>query len=365
MKSFRMNADYELELFLGKRGSPIINESLEFLLFFLESDPVYSSKKYEKEYFDYVEQMTTRRPQLTTSGDFENYWGTLKNIERERWWNSKITSTKLIIDRGWCSDTFIINNKNDLSLIDPNKTYLIKDPFGMSGQKFSVIGPQLSMSEKELIFNTFLNRGMFILEPFLKRVYDFSHYVYPNGKIIFYQNFIDQKFQYRGTYFHHLRKSEPESLIFYSGIENSEWSENKKKWDEIHTFLSQHENQSGYSVDSFVYLEDGKNKIRPMSEINYRRTMGRVAFEIAEKFSMTHHWSANLIVRNLNPKIPIWKKINDSSLSKRSDLKVIGLSPGDTRFDMVFISGDASLELRKIILELKKLLPECEFAVDV
>ena len=102
-----------------------------------------------------------------------------------------------------------------------------------------------------------------------------------------------------------------------------------------------------------------------MSEINYRRTMGRVAFEIAEKFSMTHHWSANLIVKNLNPKKTIWKKINDSSLSKRPDLKVMALSPGDTRFDMVFISGDESVELQKIIMELKELLPECEFTVDV
>jgi hypothetical protein len=102
-----------------------------------------------------------------------------------------------------------------------------------------------------------------------------------------------------------------------------------------------------------------------MSEINYRRTMGRVAFELAEKFSSHHHWSANLIVKNLNPKKSVWKEINDSSFSKRTDLKVMALSPGDTRFDMVFISGDASLELRKIILELKKLLPECEFAVDV
>jgi hypothetical protein len=360
-----MNADYEMELFLGKRGSPIINHSLEFLLFFLESGPVYSSKKYEKEYLDYVEFVTNRRPQLTTSGEIENYWGTLKNIEREKWWNSKITSTKLIIERGWCSDTFIINNKNDLSLIDPNKTYLIKDPFGMSGQKFSVIGPQLSLSEKESIFNSFLSRGMFILEPFLNRVYDFSHYVYPTGKIIFYQNFIDHRFQYRGTYFHHLRKPEPEDLIFYSVIERSEWSEQKTKWDEIHTFFSQYENQSGYSVDSFVYLENGKHKIRSMSEINYRRTMGRVAFEIAEKFSSHHHWSANLILKNLNPKIPVWKKIYDSSLNKRSDFKVIGLSPGDTRFDIVFISGDSSVDLKKMIFELKILLHDCEFSIDI
>ena len=365
MKSLKLNADYEMQLFSGKKGTPLINQSLEFLLFFLEKSPVYSLKKYSAEYLDYVEEITTHRPELTTVDLAQNYWGALKNLEIERWWNSKLTSTQLIIDQNWCPDTRIIRSSSDFLNLDDQKQYLLKDPYGMSGQKFSVIGPQLSSSEKILILETFLKRGEFIIEPLLNRTFDFSHYVYPNGETIYYQNFIDKKFQYGGTYFHNWSKAQVEELAFYPLISREEWDQNIKRWDQIHTYYHQYPNELGYSVDSFAYEENGQIKIRPMAEVNYRRTMGRISFELAEKFAQKESQSLTVLVKNHNSPKPIWKILKESNKDWGRDVKIFALSPGDTRFDFIFISIQKNVDYKIILNELKKLLPDGDFSIQL
>ena len=58
MKPFKVNADYEVELFHNKLAPPAINESIEFILFFLSSHPLYTQKEYSSEYLNYIEKRT-------------------------------------------------------------------------------------------------------------------------------------------------------------------------------------------------------------------------------------------------------------------------------------------------------------------
>ena len=51
----RMNADYESMLFYHKQAPQILNHSLESFIFFLETRPLVTSKKYSQEFLDYVE----------------------------------------------------------------------------------------------------------------------------------------------------------------------------------------------------------------------------------------------------------------------------------------------------------------------
>ena len=172
MKPLKVNADYEVELFHQKLAPPAINQSIEFLLFFLESRPLFSEKKYSAEYLDYVEKLTGNAPQIVNKGPFENYWGSLKNIEVEKWWNSKLTSTELIIQKKWCTETMVIKNEEDLTEINPNKDLLLKDPYGMSGQKFQLLKSEASLKERqEVVRKTIKNHPIIIQVNF---------FLYPN-----------------------------------------------------------------------------------------------------------------------------------------------------------------------------------------
>lgn len=320
MKPLRLNGDYENELFHEKSGSVLINQALEFFIFFLTDRPVFTLKRYDPEYLSYVELVTGLRPQIRNSGTFENWWGPLKNIPEERWWNSKVTSTQLVIDKQWCKETRILNSPEDFPKID--QTFLIKDPYGMSGQKF-VVTSQVSEIKKYPV----------ILEPLLKRKYDFSQYVYPDGKIIVYQNEVDGKFQYKGSVLsadHRL-----EDLSFYSEIPEQQWQLYKEQTQEILNHYSRYPNEVGYSIDSFVYEENDRLHIRALSEINYRRTMGRMAYELIQKYSTTS-WNCLLLLKPSAD--PLWKKFKH-----REDILV--LSPGDTRYEIVLIKSHQAREL--------------------
>src|SRR5690606_27541266 len=54
---------------------------------------------------------------------------------------------------------------------------------------------------------------------------------------------------------------------------------------------------SGFSIDSFIYQTESSLKVRSLCEVNYRRTMGRVAFELSLKFGGIRKWSALILTK--------------------------------------------------------------------
>lgn len=307
MTAIKVNADYESQLFFGRPGPVIVNQSLEFLALFLDERPLFTSKKYSSDYLEYITSVTGRRPYFVYEGDFVNWWGPLKDIDKEKILNSKITSTELNIREGWCEDTFIIKNEDDFKKLNPKSTYLLKNPYGMSGQKF-----QIYFTEDRPV------PGEWIAEPLLNRRWDFSHYVYPDGRVCAYQNLIDDKFQYKGTIVG------PE-LPFINQLKDGEWKKFQEALKVIINFYHDPQSEFGFSVDSFVYEENGEFKIRFLCEVNYRRTMGCVALDLAQKYS-DRSWGLFLLGKNLQH-------------------EGIKLSPGDTRFDMVFSDAMTREEL--------------------
>ena len=356
MKALRFNADYELDLFYGQKGPEILNHSLEFMLFFLTNNPVLTQKKYDSGYLDHVEHISGHRPTLIKDGPYENYWGMLKNRELEKWWNSKLTTTELIIKKGWCSDTHILKSEDDVIGIGMTKDALLKDPHGMSGQKFQVLPREMIPGDKLSIVRRAIKNGPLILEPLLNRKYDFSQYIFPDGKKISYQNIVDEKFQYKGSIFHDYKRANLESLSFYQEIDKKYWSLFSKQIEDLITFFSQQPNECGYSIDSFIFEEMGELKIRPVSEINYRRTMGRISYELSLLYGGHRPWSMFMLQKSIPDKIPLWQKLKPLELSKHSSNGLVVLSPGDTRFDMLFLSAMNQEEGQSLKYEMQKLL---------
>ena len=359
MKAIKVNADYEAVLFNLKKSLPIINESLEFLAFFISDKKIISHKKYTSDYLDHVESLIGRMPQVMSEGIAENWWGALKNIPLEQKLNSKEMSAELNISEGWCTDTHIISDMTELPILD--KTYLAKNPYGMSGQNFSLV--EYGRLEN---LESMLKRGKVILEPFLERVYDFSHYIYPNGIKICYQNIVDQKFQYRGTLFQDYTNPDIKLLSFHSAVEKSEWDEWKEALEKIITHYRTPELECGFSIDSFIYREKNKLKIRYLSEVNYRRTMGQVAFELSMKFGGLRKWSLFVLAKNSGLTFSAMKeKLAPLKWSEELSSGVVLLSPGDVRYDMFFLSAVNAIEGKELFNDLKKLLPDSEFSIEL
>lgn len=343
MKPLRVNADYEVELFHNRPAPEVINQTIEFFLFFLNERTLFSKKTYSQDYLDRVEALTGHKPKVTSKGPYENFWGPLTDIESEKWWNSKLTSTELIISEKWCEKTKIVKNESDLISIDWSKDYLLKDPFAMSGQKFQLLRAIDAKDLKIVAINKALSLGPQILEPFFDRKHDFSQYVFPDGKIIAYQNLVDQKFQYKGSVFTNNQSLSFKDLSFYSDISEEKWKHFETQTQKIIQHYQQKPNQIGFSIDSFVYLEDGELKIRVMSEINYRRTMGRVGYELSQRYSPNEKWSALVLVK-------------PQAFKEHKNIMV--LSPGDSRFDILFLHAENS-EVGK------ELLAHAELAVKL
>jgi hypothetical protein len=356
MKALKVNADYEVELFHQKLAPPAINQSIEFLLVFLESRPLLSGKKYSSEYMQHVEKLTGNAPQIVNKGPFENYWGSLKNIKVEKWWNSKLTSTELIIQNEWCTDTLIIKNEDDLTKINANKDLLLKDPYGMSGQKFKLLKCGTSLKERQEVVRQALKNYPIIIEPYFNRRFDFSQYLFPDGKLIAYQNEVDEKFQYKGTVLNCVQSACLEDLSFYSLITKDKWAYFRDQTQQIINFYSLYPNELGYSIDSFIYEENGELNIRVMSEINYRRTMGRMTYELSQRYAANKSWTALLMAKTSAN--PLWKILAGIE-------GVMVLSPGDSRFEILFLCADSLAEGLQLIEKINRLLPDTKFTVKI
>lgn len=346
MKALRVNADYESVLFHGRPAPAMVNQSLEFLAFFLSPKPLLSQKKYAPDYLDYVHEKTGHRPSVLEHADeVENWWGLLKDTERERWWNSKLTSVEFLRSKSWIDGLCVLAPDQD-SLSPKHGPYLLKDPHSMSGQKFQVVGTSGEIQWR--------GHKVLIAEPLLNRKWDFSSYVFPNQKRIIYQNLVDNNFQYRGTIIPNWTCADVEHLSFYSSVNPQMWDEYERRLNEVISFYSRFPNEAGYSVDAFVYEKSGLF-IYPLCEVNYRRTMGRVAFELSERFAREGHWTGMFLIKP--DKTPAWRTL-------KTDPDFLVLSPGDTRFEVIFLKAKDYAEAKERVSDLKRLLPNAQASID-
>lgn len=326
MKAIKVNIDYEAVLFSDKKELRALNEALEFLAFYLEERPLFTHKKYSPEFLEHVATVTGRMPQLTTQGSYDNWWGELKDLELERRLNSKKMSAELNIKEGWSKEMQLVSRLTELKALDPTRMYLGKDLFGMSGQNIH----RFQGSDQEAIAKLLTGKEI-LIESLLNRKWDFSHYVFPDGNTICYENKVDERFQYKGSVFQDITNATVENLSFYSQIKPEKWQIFKDALTIIIKTYQHSELSSGFSIDSFVYEEDGEFHIQYLSEVNYRKTMGLMAYELGKKL--------------LPNKKHISMELRKKSGLKFSEIKMqvereggVLLSPEEARFEIVLLS---------------------------
>jgi hypothetical protein len=352
----KVNIDYESELFTGKK-LPFINEALEFLAFYLEERPILTSKCYSEIYLNHIETLTGHRPVLQTSGSAQNWWGALNDLPKERWLNSKITSARLNQARGWRKDIVVVEDRDAINKILPSRAAILKDPFGMSGQKFQVIHEQEDFSLLGKWIDSSLKQGPLIYENLLLRQKDFSSYIFSDGQSICYENFVDEKFQYRGT----LIKGEAtfDTLSFINQLSDHEIARHLERTGEIISCYQNPQIGNGFSIDSFTYQED-EILINSLSEVNYRRTMGSICYQLARKLTPGCEWSMLLLTKPF-PRA----KLQSLSPDRQANSGVLVLSPGDTRYEVLFIFAGSDHEGTRLLRRVKELLPETQLPIEV
>lgn len=334
----KINADYESVLFHGRPSSKA-NETIEFLAFFLDSRPILTSKNYSSEYLNHVESITGARPQTMKSGEALNWWGALKDIELERILNSKITSFELALREGWTEGSIL--SPKELMATSVNEVHLIKDPFGMSGRGFYKLVPG-----EELKLPVEIKTPV-IIEPILKRRFDFSHYVYPDGRVIAYQNMVDERFAYKGSIIEDKFSAKIQNLEFYNLISRDLWD----KFESHLEIIQEHYTKAkpyGYSIDSFIYDEEGKLLIHTLSEVNVRKTMGMLAHELCIRYGGTNPWGMLLLTAS-HKEQGGHQFLKEKFKSEMNDKKIILLSPEDSRFDVFLLNASSGIEGRQLL----------------
>lgn len=306
-----VNTDYESILFENKPSLKLVRE-LEFLGLWL-NDSVKNVVDYDQKYLEYIQSYTGTQPSLVRSDKKAiNWWGELKDLSKERYLNSKETSLHLARELGESFGT-IVNSFSELESLEPDKKYLFKSFSGVSGRGHKFID-QIKESDFPLIAEEFHNRDI-----------DFSTYVLSSGEFIFYQNFIGPQFGYKGSFFD---LENAESLLDLDFVKNRDldWRDYLEKIKSI-TKVVRSYGSHGFSVDSYVFNQ----KIRSLCEINYRRTMGITAYEIARKVS-SKRFQLFLIIKT------------DKTFHGIKD--VVVLSPERNMFSYLLISNDSKEELR-------------------
>jgi hypothetical protein len=153
-----------------------------------------------------------------------------------------------------------------------------------------------------------------------------------------------------------------ENFSFYQKVSPETWkkfSSNLEKIIHHYQEMSQGLHLFGFSLDSFIYRENDESKIRTLSEVNFRRTMGRVAYELAARFGGERAFASLVLEKSFKDRggfSRLHERLGPILLTPSKEDGIIILSPGDTRFEIFFVSAEneeAGMNLQK---ELRRLL---------
>ena len=314
--SWAFNADYESFIFSGKGDYKIssnkINQEFEYFIHFLESEPLFSTKRYDPEYIKNIQSLSGK--EFLVEGDpsrAKPWWCAIGEKENDRLLHSKITSTRFAMLTGYEKQASLVSALN----FSPKENFLYKMEGELSGRGHL----QWPLNESKI--KRLLEEGHTLIEePLRKRTRDFSALVLNDKKWIFYRNLVDEKFQYKGTLL-----IEPEMTLAQ-----------RAEYELAIRALTKHYLSLGadypFSIDSYFYLEGDEEKICAVSEVNVRKTMGYVAWRLKEFFQAKY---AGLLL------------LGQEARTQSSE-QAFFLSPTQNRFQSVFITAGGAEELMSL-----------------
>lgn len=322
--SYFFNGDFEQKLFSSNQKdfqSNKMSQEFEYFIHLLRpQSQIYTRKTYDDSYQSWIEKLTGEKIKTTQCRDHVKFWcGNFDDLELTRKLQEKSRLAKFLIENDYFKHE--IQFINDYSQLKENKLYKYSKSLSGGGHYF------FPRDDKRL--QKLLSQGeVLVEEDILNRVLDFSALFEGPELLCLYENEIDERFQYKGTWIG--------SDLDWNGLK-----------DEYRDFLNQLksfiEDYSGvYSVDSFFYERSGNLELYPASEINARKTMGYVAFKLKDIYFKDTPVLKMKLFKNHG------KQFDYEQLYEVYNKKVLLISPLDNMFLTFIFLGDDKEEVKKL-----------------
>jgi hypothetical protein len=261
MTFHRVNIDYEFELF-DKKYSPfnkrnkLFCEEFEFVYFFMEQGELKLStdRIYDQNYLSYLEKILNKKINVQAFDlSVEPWWGRLDSLDIERKNNSKRTSYEFAKKLNLLPDNVLyITKAEDISLLNKELKYLVKNPFLMSGRgqsffdytkipDFPFLLEEYHKIDQDFGFRVNFEEGIV----YCVELFNLNGKQFSGGKYVDIPDFVDP-----------LILKEIASLYFHNKCKES------------------------IQIDCYSY----DNNFRYLVEANYRKTMGDFIYSLHKNF---------------------------------------------------------------------------------
>lgn len=245
---FHVNLNYEL--FLSGSNKSVKGSSwFDHIFFFINRNPnatLKSNYSFSKDYLTFIEKIGVASNKVTTQGISSPWWGSCNDIDRERFFNSKISMTKLGLDKGWIPVPSTTTKES--AKVELHYPMIAREEWGFSGRGVKVIRDENDLSKvvKTSVFSDFVEK---------EKDYGITFNL-KEGSFFIIENFIDSYGQFKGG--------------IVREASDSIGDKNLRTLLTIRDELVSLGAEDSIEIDTFTYKEG----FHPFVEVNYRKTMG-------------------------------------------------------------------------------------------
>ena len=275
----RTNFDYEFSLFSDKISHEFItkiNSDLEFVaLLWGSTEKLKNFQSYDDHYLSKLEKLKFSLPEFTISPHEYWFWGEMHNLPLERTLNSKETSFKFAkTQTNWTHPSErLIYPDDELAKLSLEGKWVLKPIDSVSSRGFLFSDTKSFWKQRE--------DKTYWLAPWFDRVCDISFLLRP-GVEEFLINTNDEKGRFRGVIVGDRKNIEIYLKKRYDFDLKVAVETSAAIWDHYQNLGAKH-----LQVDSFLYRDPVTNSIKyyPLSEVNYRKTLGELGVNLFQKFN--------------------------------------------------------------------------------
>lgn len=275
----RLDPTEECYWYGGLQKSPY---SLDYLYFFIGNNGLATERKFSETYLNLLRAYWKIEKDVTREKihSYRNFWYfDLYTKDQFLKFSDKVLLANYLKEIDAYEHKVFIGNEIKQNLEIAEHPWYVKSSHGFSGRGNSL---KKSINALELHDGT----HNFVVEEYLNRKIDFAITLLENEKIIIYENIVSSGGQYLGTKFLFENTHDIEKFLASYNISKFKIDTFVFVFEKIRKFYcSQNFGKALIgSFDFFIYESKNELNIHPCCEFNPRWTMGRVAWEISQRY---------------------------------------------------------------------------------
>lgn len=340
LESYLVNIDFEESLQSDAYSFPTwqkINRELEYLFFWdtKTKGKLWTKESFDSSYTTYVANLVGDTPRWTSEG-----------IPQKIWWGQLNEKNEFLKQKTLNSKIQACLNREKIG-ISPFTSYICDDEKELQ-EIINKIGDDEFVIKEDFCFSGrglhFKKQAKFkypvVIEPWVKRVRDFSLFE-RDGKVQCIQSQVNHQGTFKG------------SLI---KPEISESAELIEKFHLIKEYYEKEYEAFELQVDSYQFLRNSKLEYQFLGEINHRRTLGTVFYDLHKKFGGKCSFLAiipshQMKSRGFSNALESLGKLGYNPVTRSG---VISLSPEKRRLNLFFITEESERVLQFLVKDFWK-----------